>query len=44
MGQASFFNLTVKEMVKDVLKGQNWLIYTYGVTNSGKTYTIQGEY
>ncbi|PNJ59566.1 KIF20A isoform 4, partial [Pongo abelii] len=42
VGQASFFNLTVKEMVKDVLKGQNWLIYTYGVTNSGKTHTIQG--
>ncbi|KAG8506527.1 Kinesin-like protein KIF20A [Galemys pyrenaicus] len=42
VGQASFFNLTIKEMVKDVLKGQNWLIYTYGVTNSGKTHTIQG--
>ncbi|XP_012875886.1 PREDICTED: kinesin-like protein KIF20A isoform X2 [Dipodomys ordii] len=42
VGQANFFNLTVKEMVKDVLKGQNWLIYTYGVTNSGKTHTIQG--
>uniref|UniRef100_A0A9L0SSS0 Kinesin-like protein n=1 Tax=Equus caballus TaxID=9796 RepID=A0A9L0SSS0_HORSE len=42
VGQASFFNLTVKEMVKDVLKGQNWLIYAYGVTNSGKTHTIQG--
>ncbi|XP_008832519.1 kinesin-like protein KIF20A [Nannospalax galili] len=42
VGQASFFNLTVKEMVKDVVKGQNWLIYTYGVTNSGKTHTIQG--
>uniref|UniRef100_A0A2K6LVX5 Kinesin-like protein n=1 Tax=Rhinopithecus bieti TaxID=61621 RepID=A0A2K6LVX5_RHIBE len=42
VGQASFFNLTVKEIVKDVLKGQNWLIYTYGVTNSGKTHTIQG--
>ncbi|XP_058917233.1 kinesin-like protein KIF20A [Kogia breviceps] len=42
VGQESFFNLTVKEMVKDVLKGQNWLIYTYGVTNSGKTHTIQG--
>ncbi|XP_066200341.1 kinesin-like protein KIF20A isoform X2 [Saccopteryx leptura] len=42
VGQASFFNLTVKEMIKDVLKGQNWLIYTYGVTNSGKTHTIQG--
>uniref|UniRef100_A0A671EKU7 Kinesin-like protein n=1 Tax=Rhinolophus ferrumequinum TaxID=59479 RepID=A0A671EKU7_RHIFE len=42
VGQSSFFNMTVKEMVKDVLKGQNWLIYTYGVTNSGKTHTIQG--
>ncbi|ERE81268.1 kinesin-like protein KIF20A-like protein [Cricetulus griseus] len=42
VGQAPFFNLAVKEMVKDVLKGQNWLIYTYGVTNSGKTYTVQG--
>ncbi|XP_004312098.1 kinesin-like protein KIF20A [Globicephala melas] len=42
VGQECFFNLTVKEMVKDVLKGQNWLIYTYGVTNSGKTHTIQG--
>lgn len=42
VGQASFFNLTVKEMVKDVVKGKNWLIYTYGVTNSGKTHTIQG--
>ncbi|CAH7101722.1 kinesin-like protein KIF20A [Phodopus roborovskii] len=42
VGQAAFFSLTVKEMVKDVLKGQNWLIYTYGVTNSGKTYTVQG--
>ncbi|XP_052011635.1 kinesin-like protein KIF20A [Apodemus sylvaticus] len=42
VGQVSFFNLTMKEMVKDVIKGQNWLVYTYGVTNSGKTYTIQG--
>ncbi|XP_021090116.1 kinesin-like protein KIF20A [Mesocricetus auratus] len=42
VGQAAFFNLTVKDMVRDVLRGQNWLIYTYGVTNSGKTYTIQG--
>lgn len=30
-------------MVKDVLQGENRLLYTYGVTNSGKTYTIQGE-
>lgn len=30
-------------MVKDVLQGENRLLYTYGVTNSGKTYTIQGK-
>lgn len=33
----------MKEMVKDVLQGENRLLYTYGVTNSGKTYTIQGK-
>lgn len=33
----------MKKMVKDVLQGENRLLYTYGVTNSGKTYTIQGE-
>uniref|UniRef100_A0A8D2LKL2 Kinesin-like protein n=1 Tax=Varanus komodoensis TaxID=61221 RepID=A0A8D2LKL2_VARKO len=41
--QKSFFDATMKEVVKDVLSGQNWLVYTYGVTNSGKTYTIQGK-
>ncbi|XP_007420396.1 kinesin-like protein KIF20A [Python bivittatus] len=43
IGQKSFFDATMKEVVKDVLSGQNWLVYTYGVTNSGKTYTIQGS-
>lgn len=33
----------MKKMVKDVLQGENRLLYTYGVTNSGKTYTIQGK-
>ncbi|XP_077636078.1 kinesin-like protein KIF20B isoform X3 [Crocuta crocuta] len=28
--------------VKDLLKGQSRLIFTYGLTNSGKTYTFQG--
>ncbi|XP_062977118.1 kinesin-like protein KIF20A [Elgaria multicarinata webbii] len=41
--QKSFFDATMKEVVKDVLNGQNWLVYTYGVTNSGKTHTIQGS-
>lgn len=32
----------MNKMVTDVLKGENRLLYTYGVTNSGKTYTVQG--
>ncbi|KAL8212223.1 UNVERIFIED_CONTAM: Kinesin-like protein kif20a [Gekko kuhli] len=42
VGQKAFFDTTMREVVKDVLHGQNWLVYTYGVTNSGKTYTVQG--
>ncbi|XP_041078953.1 kinesin-like protein KIF20A isoform X2 [Polyodon spathula] len=40
--QKQFFDATMKEVVKDVLEGENRLVYTYGITNSGKTYTIQG--
>ncbi|XP_018424727.1 PREDICTED: kinesin-like protein KIF20A isoform X3 [Nanorana parkeri] len=40
--QKQFFDGTMRLVVKDALNGQNWLVYTYGVTNSGKTYTIQG--
>uniref|UniRef100_A0A8C2T959 Kinesin-like protein n=1 Tax=Coturnix japonica TaxID=93934 RepID=A0A8C2T959_COTJA len=43
VGQKLFFDETMKEVVKDVLNGQNWLVYTYGNTNSGKTHTIQGS-
>ncbi|XP_072302339.1 kinesin-like protein KIF20A [Eucyclogobius newberryi] len=41
--QQQFYEHTLKLMVKDVLQGENRLLYTYGVTNSGKTYTIQGS-
>uniref|UniRef100_A0A671TRL5 Kinesin-like protein n=1 Tax=Sparus aurata TaxID=8175 RepID=A0A671TRL5_SPAAU len=41
--QQHFYECTMKKMVKDVLQGENRLLYTYGVTNSGKTYTIQGK-
>ncbi|XP_063303323.1 kinesin-like protein KIF20A isoform X1 [Pelobates fuscus] len=41
--QKQFFDGTMRRVMKDVLNGQNWLVYTYGVTNSGKTYTIQGS-
>ncbi|XP_035999071.1 kinesin-like protein KIF20A isoform X1 [Fundulus heteroclitus] len=40
--QQQLYEGTMKKMVNDVLKGENRLLYTYGVTNSGKTYTIQG--
>lgn len=28
----------------DFLDGKNALIFSYGVTNAGKTYTIQGKH
>ena len=40
--QSDFFYKTALPLVGDLLKGQNGLIFTYGVSNSGKTYTIQG--
>ena len=41
--QSEFFEKTVQEKVKNFIEGQNCLVFTYGVTNSGKTYTIQGS-
>ncbi|KAF9535482.1 P-loop containing nucleoside triphosphate hydrolase protein [Crepidotus variabilis] len=40
--QVDFFKKTTLPLVQDVLEGQNGLLFTYGVTNSGKTYTVQG--
>ncbi|KAJ3815667.1 kinesin-like protein [Lentinula aff. lateritia] len=40
--QGEFFTRTTLPLVRDVLEGQNALLFTYGVTNSGKTYTVQG--
>ncbi|PCH33338.1 kinesin-domain-containing protein [Wolfiporia cocos MD-104 SS10] len=40
--QNDFFNKTTLPLVKDLLEGQSGLLFAYGVTNSGKTYTIQG--
>ncbi|KAJ8376679.1 hypothetical protein SKAU_G00072590 [Synaphobranchus kaupii] len=42
--QASFFEGTIKSQVHDYLEGKNALIFTYGVTNAGKTHTIQGSH
>jgi kinesin family member 20 len=40
--QSDFFIKTTFPLVKDVLSGQNALLFAHGVTNSGKTYTMQG--
>ncbi|XP_068817550.1 kinesin-like protein KIF20B isoform X3 [Capricornis sumatraensis] len=40
--QKEFFEGCILQPVKDLLKGQSRLIFTYGLTNSGKTYTFQG--
>lgn len=40
--QKDFFQETMLDLVKDFIDGQNCLVFTYGVTSSGKTYTIQG--
>ncbi|KAF1636482.1 Kinesin-like protein KIF20B, partial [Eudyptes filholi] len=40
--QEEFFEGTMKQPVQDFLDGYNRLIFTYGVTNAGKTYTFQG--
>ena len=40
--QSDFFTKTTLPLVQDLLQGQNALLFAYGVTNSGKTYTVQG--
>ncbi|XP_033763361.1 LOW QUALITY PROTEIN: kinesin-like protein KIF20B [Pecten maximus] len=41
--QKDLFDQTMLGLVKDFISGQNCLVFTYGVTSSGKTYTIQGQ-
>ncbi|XP_073774416.1 kinesin-like protein KIF20B isoform X1 [Danio rerio] len=40
--QKEIFDGTTKSLVKEVLDGGNSLIFTYGVTNAGKTFTFLG--
>lgn len=42
--QKEFFSATMLKLVQDFIEGQNCLVFTYGITNAGKTYTIQGEF
>ncbi|XP_071890694.1 kinesin-like protein KIF20A isoform X5 [Anas platyrhynchos] len=40
--QSEFFEGSTKEIVRACVNGVNGLVFTYGVTNAGKTFTIQG--
>uniref|UniRef100_A0A3Q2YCK5 Kinesin family member 20Ba n=1 Tax=Hippocampus comes TaxID=109280 RepID=A0A3Q2YCK5_HIPCM len=40
--QRELFQGTAKDLVQDVLHGGNSLLFTYGVTNAGKTFTFLG--
>ncbi|CAG01032.1 unnamed protein product, partial [Tetraodon nigroviridis] len=41
-GQKKVFDGSVRGLVQDVLEGGNCLVFTYGVTNAGKTFTFLG--
>ncbi|NXX20369.1 KI20A protein, partial [Podargus strigoides] len=40
--QSEFFEGSMKEIVRTYVNGVNGLVFTYGVTNAGKTFTVQG--
>nr|KIR46176.1 kinesin family member 20/23 [Cryptococcus bacillisporus CA1280] len=40
--QSPFFTTTTLPLVEKLLQGENGLLFAYGVSNSGKSYTIQG--
>jgi len=41
--QKDFFKATIYPCFEKFFNGENLLIFNYGVTNSGKTYTMQGK-
>ncbi|XP_055939751.1 kinesin-like protein KIF20B isoform X1 [Argiope bruennichi] len=43
IGQFVFFEQTIMDTMVGLIEGQNCLIFNYGITNSGKTYTLQGN-
>ncbi|NXH40730.1 KI20A protein, partial [Dicaeum eximium] len=40
--QTEFFVGSMKDIIRAYVSGVNGLVFTYGVTNAGKTFTIQG--
>lgn len=43
VGQAQLFRDTTAPLVEALFQGTNGLVFAYGTSNAGKTYTIQGE-
>jgi hypothetical protein len=41
--QQEVFNTTTLPLVEGLFRGENGLIFAYGITNSGKTHTMQGS-
>lgn len=41
--QREVFDAIGFPLVEDLLQGKNGLMFAYGITNSGKTYTVTGE-
>ena len=42
-GQQKIFEETTQPLIKGLFSGNSSLLFAYGVTNAGKTYTIQGN-
>ncbi|XP_076802728.1 kinesin-like protein KIF23 isoform X2 [Clavelina lepadiformis] len=42
VGQKLLFESVAQPMIGDLIKGKSGLLFTYGVTSSGKTYTMTG--
>ncbi|XP_047453267.1 kinesin-like protein KIF23 isoform X2 [Mugil cephalus] len=42
VSQVELFELVAKPLVNDLIRGKNGLLFTYGVTGSGKTFTMTG--
>uniref|UniRef100_A0A673A4A9 Kinesin-like protein n=1 Tax=Sphaeramia orbicularis TaxID=375764 RepID=A0A673A4A9_9TELE len=43
LSQTELFDFVAKPLVDDLISGKNGLLFTYGVTGSGKTFTMTGS-
>ncbi|XP_032088789.1 kinesin-like protein KIF23 isoform X4 [Thamnophis elegans] len=43
ISQKQVFDVVAKPLVEDLIRGKNGLLFTYGVTGSGKTHTMTGS-